>query len=149
MISKEIMHVNSCTLNMSEQFLSGSCVYRHIWWHLDCEVWKVRGREKNHQFVCLNFCSEYSRQVFVSGRPAPSLLVTLCKQMCIFSEGFPVSGWISHRADSNEKKDNCVPSTAEPCSSCQHLMHSHTAAGLAVAKEVMVSKQKLGKKKHC
>lgn len=86
------------------------------------DIWSVM-RKKS--FVCmLRFLLTLLDRCF-PGASLFSSLATPCTytytHTCEYvPDGFPPAWWISHRADSNEKKDNCVPSTAEPCSSCQH-----------------------------
>lgn len=79
------------------------------------DIWSVI-RKKS--LVCIHISVQRVEQVFPRTRPVPVIGHTMHTHTQV-PDGCPPAWWISHKADSNEKKDNCAPSTAEPCSSCQ------------------------------
>lgn len=140
MVSNEIMHASSGTLNMFEQFsfFSGSCVYIHIWWHLECD------KGINPLFVCSDMCMSIG-QVFPRKRPVLFIGHTMSAHiwkslMVVLRPGG------SHIEQTVMRKRITVfhqqLSPAAPVS----IKCTYIAAGHAVAKELLVSKQKLAEK---
>lgn len=138
--SNEIMHASSGTLHKFERIssFSGSCVYIQIWWHLECYKEEVPCL---HSHICSESWTGVSKDQACS-RYWPHYAHTHSRKspMVVLRPGG------SHIKQTVMRKRITVLhqqlSPAAPVS----LKCAYIAAGHAVAKEVLVSKQELAGK---